>query len=91
MRDQLILFGEFLLLLGDLLTMGFFLLHAGDGQRVFALLRERLLAARQLLFELLVAHLLRDLRVAGLVDLKNFAAIRAFDFLHIAHLSIHLG
>jgi hypothetical protein len=36
----------------------------------------------QLLLEGLVAHLLQDVRVAGLVDLEGLAAVRADDVVH---------
>ena len=81
--DQAIFLGELLILFRQFCLMALFLLHPGDRQLVFAFGVQLLLPAGQLLFKLLVPHLLGDLRIAGFVYLKHFAAVRAFDFLHI--------
>ena len=51
-------------------------------QRLLALASSRRYALIKIARELGIAHLLDDIRIAGRIDLKNFAAMRALDLVH---------
>ena len=69
-------------------TLGLRLLQSGRRtralklQRPLALALDRLHTLIQVVRELGIAHLLDDIRIAGRIDLKNFAAMRALNLVH---------
>ena len=79
---SVLLLGKLSVALGLCLLQGSHRTRALKLQRLLALALDRLHTLIQVARKLGIAHLLDDIRIAGCIDLKYFATMRALDLVH---------